>query len=360
MPRYRAAGCLPFIALALCLAPSSARAQENAWNASANAVFFKIKAGAAYQRLQAPEARTGDIALNIYDGTRRLMAPGIETLIRLIDAGTGKEVLSRFVSGPIVLIKGLPYHDNFKDAYSIVVSLKGYKQGGIFPVKLSSGKTVKADVMVLPKNGKFDFSQASWPALQESDPELIALLSAGLPQPAARQRYETLMAQRPNDLAALLNITTALSQIRLDGQDWLSYLKELDWDHGMEPYGFGAWADAAVAQRIAGAVKAGQLSSESLKGFFHPGSTLSVKQHQLPNANVHFIVFGNQRRVIDGVKCVFISVHIDAYRGVLHAGEVAKWYLKHELTDPKTIYQLRWNAAQEAGLPDFDPHYTIR
>jgi len=360
MPRYRVARCLSSMALALCLAPGLARAQESAWSTSANAVFASIKASAAYQRLQAPEAKTDAIELDIYDGTRRLMAPGAETLVRLIDTGTGKEVFSRFVNNPVVLIKGLPYHDNFQDNYSIVVSPKGYKQGGVFPVKLLQGKTVKADVMVLPQKGRFDFSQASWPALQESDPEFIALLAAGLDQPAARQRYETLMAERPDVLAALLNITTALSQIRLGGQDWLSYLKQLDWSGSMEPYGFGAWADASVTAQITRAVKAGQLSSESLKGFFHPGSTLSVKQQQLPVANVHFIVFGNQRRVINGIKCVYISVHIDAYRGVPHAGEVAKWFIKHELTDPKTIYQLRWNAAQEMGLPEFDPHYTIR
>jgi len=348
------------MALALCLAPGLARAQESAWSTSANAVFSSIKAGAAYQKLRAPEAETGAIDLDIYDGTRRLMAPGAETLVRLIDVGTGKEVLSRFVSGPVVLIKGLPYRDNFEDDYSIVVSPKGYKQGGVFPVKLLPGKAVKADVMVLPQNGRFDFSQAAWPALQKSDSELVALLSSGLPEAATRQRYETLMADRPDALAALLNITTALSQIRLGGQDWLSYLKELDWSGGMEPYGFGAWADAAVAARISRAVKAGQLSSEPLRGFFHPGSTLSVKQQQLPSANVHFIVFGNRRRAINGIECVYISVHIDAYRGVLHAGEVAKWFMKHELTDPKTIYQLRWNAAQEMGLPEFDPRYTIR
>ena len=183
MPRYRVARCLSSMALALCLAPGLARAQESAWSTSANAVFASIKASAAYQRLQAPEAKTDAIELDIYDGTRRLMAPGAETLVRLIDTGTGKEVFSRFVNNPVVLIKGLPYHDNFQDNYSIVVSPKGYKQGGGFPSNSCKGKPSKPTLWSCPKKDGLIFPKPPGRPCRSRTPSLSPFLQRALINP---------------------------------------------------------------------------------------------------------------------------------------------------------------------------------
>ncbi len=338
----------------LCLAPrpSCAGALDEADRAAL--------ADAAQARAALARTATGSIQVNVYDGTRRLLAPGTATLVRVTRPfASPRQAVSAVVESPRILIDGLPLSDDGRDVYSVVVSPRGYRDAGVFPVRLSAGAAAIADVMALPKRASFDFSQASWTALRASRPQLWSLLAAGLPERDARARYEALLARRPATGAALFNLTTALSQVTLDGRDWLSYLKKLRWGD-LNDYGISAWADARVAQAVSDGLRGGVLTHGGLEQVFHRGSTQSVKQIQFPVANVHFVVFGNVRAVVGGVDCVYVTAHIDGYRGIRHAAEVAKWMMTGKLTDPATVYRLRWTAARQAGAPAFDPPYAVR
>ena len=69
---------------------------------------------------------------------------------------------------------------------------------------------------------------------------------------------------------------------------------------------------------------------------------------------------GNTQQ-IDGTDCVMIEPDIDYYKdpGAHFLMEVLVNAVSHTLTDPKQVYVLRWIAGRHAGIPDFDPPYTI-
>jgi hypothetical protein len=61
------------------------------------------------------------------------------------------------------------------------------------------------------------------------------------------------------------------------------------------------------------------------------------------------------------MECVMIEPDIDYYKDPLaHALlEVAANKLTNSLTDPHQVYVLRWMAGRHAGVPNFEPPYTI-
>jgi hypothetical protein len=58
---------------------------------------------------------------------------------------------------------------------------------------------------------------------------------------------------------------------------------------------------------------------------------------------------------------VSVEVDMDYFRDrAAHTiVEVVPNFFTQGLTDPKRIYVLRWIAGRQAGVPDFDPPYTI-
>jgi len=65
--------------------------------------------------------------------------------------------------------------------------------------------------MLIPKDGHPNFAMAPWDFIKTKLP----FLASGVSDADGKSRYEDLMEQRPLALAALLNITTAMSQIQL-------------------------------------------------------------------------------------------------------------------------------------------------
>jgi hypothetical protein len=61
------------------------------------------------------------------------------------------------------------------------------------------------------------------------------------------------------------------------------------------------------------------------------------------------------------VDCVTIEPDIDYFRdpGAHAILEVAQNALTHTLTDPVEVYVLRWIAGQHAGVPQFEPLFTL-
>lgn len=78
-------------------------------------------------------------------------------------------------------------------------------------------------------------------------------------------------------------------------------------------------------------------------------------------ANVQLTFHGGSTRKIDGVDCVVVEPDIEYYKdlGAHTLLEVFPNTIAGRKTDPKVMYILRWIAGRHAGVPEFNPPYTI-
>lgn len=148
---------------------------------------------------------TGSLMVNIFDGTRRLMGPGVQTLLRVHDGNQKgvREILNQFYNSPSILVEGLPFYDNFADNYTVLVSADRYMQAGLSPIRISPNTVQSVDLMLLPREGSFNFHGALWPTLRQKYPAFAALLAHGAADnDAAQDRYSQLMENQPASLAS--------------------------------------------------------------------------------------------------------------------------------------------------------------
>ncbi len=303
---------------------------------------------------------SADLIVNIFDGTRQPIRTGVQMLYRVID-GNQKQIISKFSTGPSLFAKDVPFYDNFGDDYTAIVSLDKYFQAGFFPVKISPKLLATVDLMLLPKNSRFNFSDAAWAVIRQTRPESFNLLSAGVAPNFAQARYEELMVQRPPSLASFFNLTAAMEQIHLPVGTPVDYLRQVKWDDSFQQDRFFAYADTELLNQVKTAAQQGLFAPEISPGFFHPGATSSYKQIQFGEANVQLTFHEQDLTTIGPTKCLCVEPDIDYYKDLgAHALlEVLANKLTRGLTDPRTVYTLRWIAGRHAGIPEFDPPYTI-
>ena len=302
-----------------------------------------------------PDDQLSSLTIRVFDGTRELMPDATKVLYRIFD-GNQKQIFQSELTGTTKNFK-VPFFDNLGDNYRIIVFSNGYNQAGFTPVHLTATSPATLDLMLLPKKSKFVFGNADWATIKEALP----FLANGVDPGPAQTRYETLMATKPATLAALLNITTAMSQIFLPVGTPLDYLKQIIWDDSLAQDRFFAYCDPALKEQVQLAAKEGMFAPEFGSGFFHPGATASWKQLQFGEANVQLTFHEGTTKSIDGVECIEVEPDIDYFRDPLaHAlleGLANK--LTGGLTNPETVYALRWIAGRHAGVAEFDPPYTI-
>lgn len=304
---------------------------------------------------------TGNLMVNVFDGTRQPIAVGVQLLVRVRD-GNQNELVSDFYDKANILFNGLPFYDNFGDNYTVVVSADGYVQAGFTPIKISPNTTQQVDLMLLPKEGSFNFRDALWPALQQSYPAFAKLLAHGANDDAAAQaRYTQLMEDHPASLASFFNLATAMSAIDLPVGTPLDYIKEAVWDDSFAQDRFYGYADRKLVDQIKLATQHGEFVPEPGSWLFHEGATSSWKQIQFGEANVQLTFHEGDTRTIDEVNCVKIEPDMDYFKdpGAHFLLEVMVNSVSHTLTDPKQVYVLCWIAGRHAGVPEFNPPYTI-
>ena len=306
--------------------------------------------------------KTCTLTVNIFSGARTPLPDGTEILLTVRDGNQQNVSLPNngFFRNSAIRITDLPFHNNFGDNYAVVVSANGFQQVGFHPVSLTPATPGIVDLMLLKSDPDFSFRKATWDRLTKNFPGYAALLRAGTTDAAARTRYEDLMEDRPAVLACCLNLLTSMSQVHLPVKTPLFYMKELIWDT-MQQDRFFAWADPALIDQVSRAAAEGMFSPEPGTAIFHTGATRSWKQIQFGEANLQLTFHENDRKTIDGVNCVMVEPDIDYFKDLLaHAlFEVATNSLTHSLTDPRQVYVLRWMAGRHAGVPDFDPPYTL-
>ncbi len=313
-------------------------------------------------------ADTATIVLNIFDGSRQPIGAGVKNLlIRIID-GNQKQLFSDFRTGSSFSFQ-VPFYDNFGDRYTVIASADRYKQAGFTPVNVSRTLPQALDLMLLPNNGNFKFANASWANVQQTYPEIHSILTRGAATEAdAQTRYEDLMENNPPALACLWNLMTAMRDIDLpSGNPW-TYLKQLIWQDIPERNIFApaqdrfyAYADKAFVSQVKLAAQQGEFAPEMDPHLFHKGATSSYKQTKFGEANVQLTFHEDDTQTIDGTDCVVVEPDIDYYKDLAaHALlEVIANGFTGSLTDPKNVYVLRWIAGRRAGVPEFNPPYTI-
>jgi hypothetical protein len=170
----------------------------------------------------------GRAMVSIFDGTRQPFPEPKNILITVMD-GNNRVVSRGFHDGANTFFTDLPIFNNAGDNYTFLVSAKGYKDVGFFPVPLASGVVQPVNLMLLPQSSAFNFAQATWNKLAAVRPKLRALLGAGAANDSsAGQQYGDLEdTQGGAILACLLNITTAADQIFLPKGTVLDYFKQL-------------------------------------------------------------------------------------------------------------------------------------
>jgi hypothetical protein len=312
-------------------------------------------------------ANTARIVVNVYDGARRLFANDAKWLLRILD-GDHRPLVVEEITGPAA-VKDVPFSDNFRDDYTVIASAERHVQAGFFPVKVSPRIVRPVSLMLLPREPRFVFRDAQWSQLQQSDPKLYELLSQGAAdRDAAEDRYTQLMEDRPEALAGLFNILTAMRQIHLPNDSPsgarlpdspFDYLRQLIWDADhIKPDRFFAWADRSLVDQVRLAAELQQFVAEPSPGVLHKGATRSWKEVRFGEANVQ-LTFHENDHAPDKADWVLVEPDIDYFKdpAAHFLLEVLPGFFS--ISDPKTVYVLRWIAGRQAGVPQFNPPFTI-
>jgi len=304
------------------------------------------------------------LELRIFDGTRQPFPAPAKFLVTLTD-GRQNQRFRNYIESNSAVFTDLPFFDNYQDNYGVVVWAEGYQQAGFMPVTLSDQYTKSVDVMLIPTQPKYSFVNAPWNDVQV----LYPFLAEGADEPAASARYQNFVNQQPRPGACLLNLCEAMSLIHLARGTPLDYFKGIIWkgeygengEYDPKQDRFFAWCEPALIDQVKDAAAAGLFAEEKNPGIFHKGATRSWKQIEFGEANVQLTFHEGDTRQVGGVDCILVEPDIDYYKDLgAHAiYEVIYNPLTQSLTDPAQVYVLRWIAGRQAGVPEFNPMYTI-
>ena len=307
------------------------------------------------------EDQTARLVVKVFDGTRRLIGEDVQIAITLVD-GNVKTVVDGQSARGAVHPFDVEFFDNFGDRYTVRVRAHGYKEAGC-RLKVSDTKPTNAEVMLLPSNGTFKFPNGDWASLKQNQLELYDLLRHGAADDQeAEDRYNKLKNEHAPVLAAIMNITKAMSQIDLKSGTALDYFKELIWDDTMQQDRFYAYAHQSLIADLKQAARDKRFAEEPNPGANHPGATLSYKQTEFTEGDVQLTFHENDfAPPIDDQPCVKVEPDVDYYKDPI-AHFLLEWLpntVAQGLTDPEKVYVLRWIAGQDADRPEFDPPYVI-
>lgn len=304
--------------------------------------------------------RKGSFLLSVFDGARKLLPAGKRLRFRLHD-GAQKKQYDEFHKKPRVKINGLSFANNRIDDYAVVVTGGGYEQTGIHPLRLREDTVTKADLMMLKKRAKLRLETALWRNLSASHPAWTTFLQADRQEEAAARRHDRWRDTRPEHLAAFLNFAEALSDLEFRDGTAFSYFKQPAANHLTKDFKRDrcfAFVDPKLVEQIVDAVGKGTFVGANAS--LHPGATRSFKEIRFGVANVQITLHENDREQIEGTNCIKVEVDIDYFRDTgAHALLEVIPNKFGGVTDPGKVYQLRWVAVRQAGLPEFDPPYTI-
>lgn len=309
----------------------------------------------------AAPAKAGKAIVNVFDGLRQPYSDSPKLLIMVRD-GKQNVVSRKFHATPSVQFTGLKISDNLTDDYTFLVSAKHYKDAGYFPVRIAAGVLSVVDLLLIPNESTFTFER--WETVSTRYSKIAtALTDASTVEQAAARYNDAKEISGGAVLACLLNIAAAMKQILLPHLTALEYVKAFEWkrqgSHAMAQDRVFAWADPALIQQIEQAKVARRFVDAP--STLHPGATRSYKQCDFGEANLQITFHENDRHEIGGTNCVLLEADIDYFHDPLaHLLLEVAVNAFGDMTDPRTVYALRWVAGRRAGFPEFEPPYSIQ
>ena len=196
------------------------------------------------------KATTSSIHMRIFNGMRDLFPQSSSILYRVFDGNQHAHV-DRFFNASDIRFDDLPFFDNLFDNYRVIVSADGYVDAGLFPVKVDGGEEMEIELMLVTKNGVYNFGRAKWDALASIDTKVPGILGADLASAdTAAQRWSDKFEKDSPAAACLLNILTIMANGTIaGGQQLLGFLKQVIWDDSMAQDRFFGWADRSLIAR---------------------------------------------------------------------------------------------------------------
>jgi len=305
---------------------------------------------------------TATIRVSVVNGAREPFS-GAQILYRCID-GNQRERVSQFLTASDVRFTDLPVFDNFGDNYRVIVSTGGHEQAGVMGVKVGAGQETSVALLLMPKDGVYNFNRARWESLGVIDPKLNGIFASDLASTDAAAARWTDKFERESPVAAcLLNILTVMARTTIaGGQQLLGFLGQVIWDEKMKQDRLFAWADKEVIRRLREPPETPeQVRFEPADSSLHPGATGSVKSKQYAEANLQITFHENDAPPEGHPEWVKLELDIDYF-----ADDITHFFLEvlrnratGSRTDPAYVMALRWMAERKAGR-GFDPLYTVR
>ena len=276
----------------------------------------------------------------------------------------------------------LELHNDLSDFFRIIVWADGFLQAGCESLHVVAGAAVLKEVqfMLVPKEAKFDFSRSSWDRLKLDRPNLFTVLSSMDGDTAdPRQSYEDLMKKSPDAVATLLNVTTAMDQIKLGDDSGRSALQRFiamnwnctnKWVNEQKPDRFFAYADLTLLDGInrANQVEANTFAWEN--PVLHWCKDTSFKETKFQEANVQFSFATTSPPPCSNIpaNCHIVDCDMDYYKDI--ESHLLLEVLPNKFfggrTNPRRTFVLRWMEAKrmqiehpELQVPDYDPPYLM-
>jgi hypothetical protein len=302
------------------------------------------------------------IRLKIYDGARQPFTEKQSVLLRVHNGQTTESFTKTLNTKSLnegELILNVDFFDNFADNYTVLVSADDYRDAGFFPVKVSPSLVQDLSLMLVPNEPSFQFDP--WDVLTANHPKITKFLSLTPPAGSAQDNYASVVENHPKEAACLLNLGTAMSQIFLANGTPLDYFRSIEWAILAQDRFFG-YATPELVTEVRAMVPQKLFAPELDPQFFHGGdATSSFKEIRFGEANVQLTFHEKDQKTIGDDLCVRVEPDMDYYKDLgAHALlEVIANRLTNSLTDPVQVYVLRWIAGKRAGLPEFDPPYTL-
>ena len=301
------------------------------------------------------------IRLKVYDGSRQPFSERQEVLLRVHNGQTTQSFTKTLNTkslneGEVVL--NVDFFDNFADNYTVLVSADGYRDAGFFPVRVARRTPQNVSLMLIPSKPALQFEP--WDVIARSPAPIAKFLSLSSISGNPQDDYNENVESRPRQLACLLNLATAMSQIFLANGTPLEYFRGIEWDTLAEDRFFG-YAVPALISEIKDAVAKKLFAPELDPSFFHGDATSSFKEIRFGEANVQLTFHEKTTKRIGKDTCIRVEPDIDYYKDLgAHAIlEVIQNHITNSLTDPIQVYVLRWMVGKQFGLPEFEPPYKV-
>ncbi|HEV3330898.1 MAG TPA: hypothetical protein VG096_07955 [Bryobacteraceae bacterium] len=311
---------------------------------------------------------TGSLRIHLADGSRQPLPDDFQTFLRMVEGH--KPVASAFVNGSSAVFPGLPFSDNGRQRYTVFAHARYHRDALLFPVHLAKNVLVDAALMLVPENGRFRFDSLGM--MESGHPLIRRVLGRG-------SEYHSMQESNPRHVATLLNLCAAMENMPLPDPDFRTPL-HFDWQPEWDltsPGRFWAWVDVRLMEslRTAGCFHSfaqqanPEASNPGIAGRVGP-ATASWKEIRFPVGNVRFSFHGHDRRTLDlvdptgetrAVDCVMVEAEIDYAGDLVNVGlaDVLPSNGGRETSVPELAYQLRWMAARQERLPEFNPPYGI-